>query len=98
MVIRDSKKKLVENEKKIFDHTSSKSKLINGFIFCCSSSGVEERDESDEEESIGSPLINWVSNEPLVSAELNRSYGIIDLGRINENYMFRFVVYFSFNS
>ena len=36
----------------ILDRTSSMSKLINGLLLYCSGSGVDERDDSDDEESI----------------------------------------------
>lgn len=57
-------------------HTSSRSKLINGFSRGDSGSGVDERDELDDEESFRLSLSNCGSSEVKVLSKLNRSYGI----------------------
>jgi hypothetical protein len=68
-------------------HTSSRSKLINGFSRGGSGSGVDERDELDDEESFRFPLSNCGSSEVKVLSKLNRSYGIdlkiLDFKKIN---------------
>jgi hypothetical protein len=53
----------IEDERDLYHTSSSLSRLISRVLLGSSGSGVEERDESDEDESSRSPLVNPGSNE-----------------------------------